>query len=374
MTLFQVYEFAFVCCSIAAVALLIWDHVITFGAEVRCMWSRKFSGPTVLYSLLRYGTLVEKIVILLLASWYLDPRGCDVAVRFQIFPMILRSVGFGLFSALRVYALRRNQWPLASFVFLLCLPSIVTPAYVYAHQLSPGVDRYGCELAYIASPTIHNRSEIKLNHRIIADILGETIVIIVTVSRTFRLRKELVPLDEEDKRPGLMQLLFRDGSIYFCALLILSLADMLVLVFDNAPKFATRYDYWVVPYYTPVSFRTIIICRFLLMLRGIYYSNDADEAETPIGTLRFASKVIGPMGAPVDVSRFDSQEGPEPWEDEDIVYSRDPLATGMLEMDSAPCVAGPSGTSKESTDELEEELSTQSSTTDLGEIPQCKAV
>ncbi|KAJ6584027.1 hypothetical protein DFH09DRAFT_911387 [Mycena vulgaris] len=57
-------------------ALLIWDHVITFGAEVNKFWSRKFSGATVLYALLRYGTLFEKITVLFLASWYLTPHVC----------------------------------------------------------------------------------------------------------------------------------------------------------------------------------------------------------------------------------------------------------------------------------------------------------
>ncbi|RDB26733.1 hypothetical protein Hypma_005393 [Hypsizygus marmoreus] len=75
MTLFEVFEFAFVCCSVASVALLIWEHVITFGAEVSRIWSRKFSGVTVLYALLRYGTLLEKISIMFLASWYMTPKG-----------------------------------------------------------------------------------------------------------------------------------------------------------------------------------------------------------------------------------------------------------------------------------------------------------
>lgn len=112
--------------------------------------------------------------------------------------MILRTLGFGrtyrhyillptnfncrifrpVFSSLRVCALMRNDWRLASFVFLLCLPSAITPAvcmmcwlvhmprvctdnvfqYVYAHQLSPAVDRYGCQLAYMASQTAHENS------------------------------------------------------------------------------------------------------------------------------------------------------------------------------------------------------------------------
>ena len=55
-------------------ALLIWDHVITFGQEVRRIWSPKLSGGTVLFAFLRYGTLVEKIAILLLASWYMTPN------------------------------------------------------------------------------------------------------------------------------------------------------------------------------------------------------------------------------------------------------------------------------------------------------------
>ncbi|KIJ44940.1 hypothetical protein M422DRAFT_779202 [Sphaerobolus stellatus SS14] len=68
-------EFAFFCCSIADFALFIWDHVITFGEEVSKIWTKKISGGSVLYLLLRYGTAVEKISIMLLASWYMNPHG-----------------------------------------------------------------------------------------------------------------------------------------------------------------------------------------------------------------------------------------------------------------------------------------------------------
>jgi hypothetical protein len=40
------------------------------------------------------------------------------------------------------------------------------------------------------------------------------------------------------------------------------------------------------------------------------------------------------MGAPVE-SQFEGHSGPEPWEDdEDIVYSHDPLAAGLQAVDS----------------------------------------
>ncbi|KAJ7216694.1 hypothetical protein C8J57DRAFT_1599963 [Mycena rebaudengoi] len=117
------------------------------------------------------------------------------------------------------------------------------------------------------------------------------------------------------------------------ALLVLSLANMLVLIFDHVPEFATRYDYWVVPYYTPV-FRTIIICRFLLMLKAVYYDDGADADSAVIDhSIPFASQVIGPLGTPVDATLFD--EGSD-IEDEVSVYAEDPFVAGLVMMSNAP--------------------------------------
>ncbi|KAJ7053392.1 hypothetical protein C8F01DRAFT_1375270 [Mycena amicta] len=348
MPIFEAYEFAFACCSIAAVALLIWDHIITFGEEVRRVWTRKVSGATALYAMMRYGTLFEKITVLLLASWYITPHGCNIAVRFQIFPMLVRTIGFGLFSSLRVLALTEKNWGLAGLVFLLCVPSAIMPSYVYSHQWAQGVDRYGCQLAYLASPIAHDRLRIA---GIVADILSECIVIVVTLSRTFYLRNSELPIGGDGKeRPGLGLILLRTGCIYFIALLVLSLADMLVLIFDHVPAFATRYDYWVVPYYTPV-FRTIIICRFLLMLRGIYYDELEGKGEGAATTAMdhtiafarshsLASRVIGTMGAPLDASRFDGEDyEDDEWLADDSsadydaeAHVKDPLAVGLAMM------------------------------------------
>ncbi|KAJ7764026.1 hypothetical protein DFH07DRAFT_1017015 [Mycena maculata] len=301
----QVYEF------IAAVALLVWDHVITFGGEVHKVWSRKLSGSTLLYVLLRYGTLFEKITVLFLASWYLTPH-----------ELVFSHFGVPALSAFRNNALGKSThvWNVAALM--------LRPIRIAG---------------------------------IIADILSEAIVITVTVCRTFGLRHSEVPIDGKT-RSGLAFLLLRDGTIYFVALLVLSLADMLVLIFDHVvsisttdygfligvthtplqPEFATRYDYWVVPYYTPV-FRTILICRFLLMLRAIFYDEDGNAGNTDMNhSIQFASRVIGRMGAPVDTTRFDDDDV----EDEDIVYSQDPLRAG-LEMMSESDAARPEADDKQ---------------------------
>ncbi|KAG6850135.1 hypothetical protein H0H93_000520 [Arthromyces matolae] len=252
---------------IAAVALLIWDHVVTFSAEVSKMWSQKFSGATVLYALLRYGTLFEKITILFLAS-------CT-------------------------------------------------------HMLTSGPLRWIAEI--IEVPTVRIAG-------IVADILSETIVIIVTVRKTFRLRNNVNLVAA--KKPGLGRLLLRDGTVYFAALMVLSIADMLVLIFDHVPVPVIGYDYWVVPYYTPV-YVAAAPDWFLLMLRSIY-QDDSDEGEPPLGSLHFASRVVGPLGTTV-TNEFDYNEDTDSTstrslaEDGNhggITYSKEPFVAGMFFDDS----------------------------------------
>jgi len=103
---------------------------------------------------------------------------------------------------------------------------------------------------------------------------------------------------------------------------------MLVLIFDHLPQAVVGYDYWVVPYYTPV-FRTIIICRFLLTLKTVYY-DDVDHEESQVGSLKFAARVVGSMGAPVDVDPIRFADGNEENDDDEIIFSRDPFTTGMM--------------------------------------------
>lgn len=47
----------------AIVALLAYDHLLTFAEEVQFMWGRTFSGATVVFALNRYTTLIGKIIL-----------------------------------------------------------------------------------------------------------------------------------------------------------------------------------------------------------------------------------------------------------------------------------------------------------------------
>jgi hypothetical protein len=70
------------------------------------------------------------------------------------------------------------------------------------------------------------------------------------------------------------------------------------------------------------------------MLRAVYYDESADADGMEIDqSIRFASRVIGPMGAPVDASRFDEDSDIE---EEESVYAEDPLVAGLRMMSDTP--------------------------------------
>lgn len=51
-------------------ALFCYDYLLTFAQEVKCIWSRKLTGASLLYVLNRYAVLLNRLVRLIqLISW-----------------------------------------------------------------------------------------------------------------------------------------------------------------------------------------------------------------------------------------------------------------------------------------------------------------
>ena len=67
--------------------------------------------------------------------------------------------------------------------------------------------------------------------------------------------------------------------------------------------------------------------RFLLDLRSVYYTESAgtDSPDRDTSTVRFATNIIGNMGATLN-TRWSS-------DDEDVQYSSQPFSVGLLDAD-----------------------------------------
>ncbi|KAI0072646.1 hypothetical protein K474DRAFT_359540 [Panus rudis PR-1116 ss-1] len=56
--------------SYAVLSILIYDTILTFPQEVRCIWKRRWTGATLLYAIIRYSLLLSWIVHELEATKY----------------------------------------------------------------------------------------------------------------------------------------------------------------------------------------------------------------------------------------------------------------------------------------------------------------
>ncbi|KAI0073401.1 hypothetical protein K474DRAFT_1721647 [Panus rudis PR-1116 ss-1] len=112
-------------------ALLVYDTVLTFPQEVRCIWQRKWNGAVLLYAATRYITILD-IGIQLLAALVV-PTSVQVCfpVTSDIHYIMQYGTGVGrlwfcsTFESLRVWAISRKGWILASAVLVL---NILAPA------------------------------------------------------------------------------------------------------------------------------------------------------------------------------------------------------------------------------------------------------
>ncbi|KAK7693363.1 hypothetical protein QCA50_002931 [Cerrena zonata] len=58
---------------VAGLALAVYDTILAFPQELKCIWQRKFSMASVLYLLIRYGTFFN-IFLRVFAGFYIYPN------------------------------------------------------------------------------------------------------------------------------------------------------------------------------------------------------------------------------------------------------------------------------------------------------------
>ncbi|KAH9888009.1 hypothetical protein C8Q73DRAFT_794442 [Cubamyces lactineus] len=270
-------------CEVAGVALLAYDYLLTFSGEIQFVWSRKFSGATVVFVLNRYVTLFSKIVLPISTFWWpnqTDQRSVVHTVAFVV----------AAFSALRVYAVWNKDWRIFVLVFAVAIVVPVTNMYQYIQSIPAalpwpiyGVPGAHCFLSRLSIVT-HTCA-------IGADLL----VIVLTWIKTYQMKKEASVLGSG---AAFSSLILRDGTLYFGTMLVLNVTHLIVLqssdTLDPLPIFVD-------------VFTSILISRFMLNLREVAGrgSDDLSTASRFQGTsrfssVRFAADIVGDMGAPLE--------------------------------------------------------------------------
>ncbi|EMD33169.1 hypothetical protein CERSUDRAFT_98766 [Gelatoporia subvermispora B] len=256
------------CCSVASSAFVLYDFILTTSQEVEFMWGRKWSSVTLLYQLNKWATIVWAVEqfpatfvpFSTVSRFVVSPSlwtpmvltiqtSISSCLSFNYVNYVAILVLFGIwavFSGVRTFAISGSNWALALVVFLLSVVPVATNA------------------TYV----------------------------------TWRDARR------NNIRAPFATILLKDGTLYFIALLIINVVNIIGI---TTASFNTTVTYFA----TPLS--SIIVTRFLLNLRQLAsiesYDSEtsrAANAEAEQGTwlsqIRFNHSFVDNMGEDLEHS------------------------------------------------------------------------
>lgn len=192
---------------------------------------------------------------------------------------------FGVTSALRVYAINGRDWRLPSVIFSLSLVQIATNIYYCSHltyiNAPPPV---GCEVFGAVSPTVDYKLNIATR---VCVVVADALVLVATWYVTYGVRKGA---GITEMKVPVSTLLLRDGTIYFGAVLLINIIDIVLWYTSVFEDMAFIVD----------VFTSILLSRLFLNLRQVNALTGEDSTVSKMSDVKFASRVIGDLAAPLD--------------------------------------------------------------------------
>ncbi|KAM5532980.1 hypothetical protein V8D89_013322 [Ganoderma adspersum] len=277
------------CTGFARITLLILDWVLNLDREVRMFWNRPRSTAAVLYFGMRWTSLLTEGLALISPS-VTNPNACKCNVLMMINLALACSqfVPRSFFSAMRTYGLLKNI-AVAALVLVLSLVPFGANLSTYATGIGVSFTTCICTL--------------------VADIL------LIAVTWWITPRRGMIPDLSQIQRKSLVDVIYRDGLVYFVVLFILDMASILVSVLPVldvtlATSSSLHFLENMTSFVQPLT--SILIAHFLLDLQEAsrrtlkLNSDDPLYSETSTGggqqsSLNFA-RVVGSLGAVIDHS------------------------------------------------------------------------
>ncbi|KAJ3547094.1 hypothetical protein NM688_g5437 [Phlebia brevispora] len=285
----------------AALCTLCYEYLLTLKYEFGFVYQRKWSMATWLFVVNRYlvlATIIQQAYrtdLPLLQLCYNVPYQ-SVFTILSALPALI----FGIFAALRVFALTERNYYISAVVFLMSLVPLATNTYNLTKKSCKLISgEFGLLVAaddlLIAFTTLYR--------------LANIIVVAATWSKIYRHSREAAALS---MRVGYGMILLRDGSIYFLTLLLLAIVE---LPLETVPSFQAANP--VIAITQPLQ--PILISRFLINLRQVDNSatdvvNTRDLSRFSIPNFRTPTMqdIIGPMGEPL----YHGEQEVNDWNDE----------------------------------------------------------
>ncbi|KAJ8468234.1 hypothetical protein ONZ51_g9768 [Trametes cubensis] len=208
---------------------LLLEIISTLEDEVRLIWPSRWSIMKIIFLLNRYSPLIDSTLGLTMMLGTTDPHSCDVQFHFLIYTYTIGSFLSESILIARTLALYEfNPWIMcimATIALGVIVPGLYMSHYVLSRIQYPSravLEISGCV------PSIDDGLSWVLYMCV---LISETVVIALTVYKMWQTSVDL------KQRSLLVWTMYRDGSLYYVVLLVLSIVNLCFMLL--APKAAT---------------------------------------------------------------------------------------------------------------------------------------
>ncbi|KAL1937371.1 hypothetical protein VTO73DRAFT_13777 [Trametes versicolor] len=259
--------------------LLAYDALLCMEKEVQYVWwspkaERKLSRLLYIYN--RYMSIIWNTLTLGLLGNTSDTR------HVFVFADVLAMLGPAAFTTLRVYAISERNKVLTGVVLLLSLgPFIVNACTLYQNvTINYPQPSVACTIWPKLITKFGRLTVIARTCLILADLLA----IIITWRHTHTARRTS---SDNPQRSSMEQILWDNGNIYFCTLVSLNIANMVLVTLSLTTQSLPNDAFYVINFIDPIS--SILNSRFLLALyeTNAYLEKGGTSAATTVSTLDF---------------------------------------------------------------------------------------
>lgn len=278
----------------AMMCLVLYEFVVTFDQEVEVGWKRKFTATSLLLLATRWLMVLGPIVTFVPVG----PTGCSTIYAFIDLSFMAAVAVISLFSALRVYALWQAssaRYAYAAVVLMLGLVPVWTNIYLWTRTSIEYV-----ELPLFSTCTTWSALPDKTNNALLyftrgCAIASDVVVLVLTWIKSLSQFREMRQLKMGS---SVSTILLRDGTIYFVALLVMNILQ--VVTYSTGLAGGAAYAIVFLQALPP-----LLVQRFMLNLRQLS-APPVDSAAANVADLsrfsvhfRVPSDFLGNIGEPL---------------------------------------------------------------------------
>ncbi|KAI0695046.1 hypothetical protein C8T65DRAFT_833272 [Cerioporus squamosus] len=335
-------------CSIAAAALLIYDYFITLEPEVGLFWTgASVTAAPILFYATRYLGLLSLLLGRVKAAPHISLESCQALVKAGSIVDYLPDIPVGAFSGLRVFALSKGNWTISLIVFMLSIVPLGTNLSLFNMGLTGTINPiHGCaartetltlektiicELKSLPPKSFSDVESSAVSVVTNAALILANAIIITVTWKTLEIRSLRKQFSREFRR-GFASILLWNGTIYFVAILSLTVLNVIFSVTSIFGAGGSALGVLIQP------LMSILVWRFMIDLQGANQSAlklDSDDALyfTDGGRSLSFARAIGSIGAIVSEEQDISRE-PEDTVEVDAVVERCRSRTGCEDVNA----------------------------------------